>query len=446
MTTRIKLKRGTGAPNESQLDQYEVAMDPASGVIYVGGASTDPGTDAAALANNITDINELNDADGLLLTAEGLSKAGDILIENTGGLNYKFHSNVGGPFAHRNTATELRVDADSNTDLLNATSLLTIGQNSFLQYLLTDTGGGDDGSHNIERTIFGGEVTLTHLDKSNNNDPVVVNNEANTHNFKPTTAFNIIVDGENVLQMDNTTITVSKPISSTENITGNDLVANGNVTTPNNVEADGGVTAGSYMSIGDPQAGSYFPGFGALNANYLNVTSPDSFNSSMQLVHGLATGDDIHQMIRMKTDMFDQTPYDHKFGFSGETSSDDRGGEAIGEFFFRYRENGNMAFDLSVENYEFGGDQFVSTAILADSKEFNAFVPFKLLNIGVDATLPTSPITGERFIHNGVLKIYADGVWNNYDPGDGSMVYDTTNNRTLVRENGAWRAITTTAI
>ena len=256
-----------------------------------------------------------------------------------------------------------------------------------------------------------------------------------------------------------TGVTVNQTLSTTANLSvgthaniqGELFMHNQNISDVNTLSATGvdatdSVTAGTWMSIGDPQGGSYFENYGALNSNYLNVTSPDFFNSSMQLVHGLATDDDFHQMIRMKTDMFDQTPYDHKFGFFAETNSDGRGGENIGEFFFRYRENGNMGFIFNSENLEFGPEEFITTVVDADSKSITFGAPARLLSVEVGATLPGSPAAGDRFIHSGVLKIYADGTWNNYDPGNGSMVYDTTNNRTLVRENGAWRAITTTAI
>ena len=443
MATRIKPKRGTGAPTTSDLQPNEIAMDTAAKKLYVH-----DGTNIVVLAENISnnDINQLSDVDELLKTAEGLSKAGDITIENTGGLNYKFYSNVGGPFAQYNTATELRVLANSASTLLNSTSLRTIGQNPFYDWKLFDTGGGDDGTHDIEMTTFGSSVRQTYFDNPTDENPVVVNAEAHTFNFKPTTAFNIIVNGDNVLEASNTTITVSKPISSTENITGNDITANGNFSTTNEITADTGANLG-WSKHGDPTGnGAYFGMGGVMNANYVNVTSPTTFNSTMQLYHPLNTSDDIHQMIRLKTDMQDQTPYDHKFGFFAESTSDSRGGENLGEFYFRYRQGGNMAFDLSVENYEYGGDNFVTTMILADAQEYAVGVPIRLVNIQVGSTLPGSPSTGDRFIHNGDLKIYADGVWNTKNPDNGAMVYDSTNNRTLIRENGAFRAITTTAI
>ena len=49
MTTRIKLKRGSGVPNESDLQEHEVAMDVSTGKIFVGSSSTDAGTDCAVL-------------------------------------------------------------------------------------------------------------------------------------------------------------------------------------------------------------------------------------------------------------------------------------------------------------------------------------------------------------------------------------------------------------
>jgi hypothetical protein len=72
------------------------------------------------------------------------------------------------------------------------------------------------------------------------------------------------------------------------------------------------------------------------------------------------------------------------------------------------------------------------------------------MQVEVGGTLPGSPDTGDRFLDTsvagGMLKVYADGTWNNYQPDNGAMVYDTTNNRTLILENGAWRVVTTTAI
>ena len=443
MATRIKPKRGTGAPTTSDLETNEIAMDVAAKKLYVH-----DGTNIVVLAENISnnDINQLSDADELLKTAEGLSKVGDITIENTGGLNYKFYSNVGGGFAHYNTATELRVLANSNTTLLNSTSLRTIGQNPFYDWKLFDTGTGDDGSHDLEITTFGGSVRHTYFDNPTDENPVEVNAEASTFNFKPTTEFNVIVDGDNVLEADNTTITVSKPISSTQNITGQDITANGDFSTTNEITADVGANLG-WSKHGDPTgSGTYFGMGGVMNANYVNVTSPTTFNSTMQLYHPLNTDDDIHSMIRMKSDMEDQTPYDHKFGIFAQSTSVDRGDESIGEFFFHYKEDGNMAFDLSIENFEYGNDNIVTTMIFADTQQYAVNVPIRLQHIDVGSTLPSSPSVGDRFIHNGDMKIYADGTWNIKNPENGAMVYDITNNRTLIRENNAFRAITTTAI
>ena len=60
MSTRIKLKRGTGNPTEDALEQFEVAMDVAANEIYVGSSSTDSGTDCAKLANLYEDADAVS--------------------------------------------------------------------------------------------------------------------------------------------------------------------------------------------------------------------------------------------------------------------------------------------------------------------------------------------------------------------------------------------------
>ena len=78
----IKLKRGSGTPPNSSLEQYEVAMDVTAKQLYT---STD-GTDVVTLSNEYTDVDAVSAIESADLTLTGNNVAeGGFLVSSTGG-------------------------------------------------------------------------------------------------------------------------------------------------------------------------------------------------------------------------------------------------------------------------------------------------------------------------------------------------------------------------
>ena len=78
----IKLKRGSGTPPNSSLEQYEVAMDVTAKQLYT---STD-GTDVVTLSNEYTDVDAVSAIESADLTLAGNNVAeGGFLVSSTGG-------------------------------------------------------------------------------------------------------------------------------------------------------------------------------------------------------------------------------------------------------------------------------------------------------------------------------------------------------------------------
>ena len=108
------------------------------------------------------DVSELSDNTGLLLTAEGLYKDGDIVIHNNNGTqaSYTLRTTYDAPWDVYNSDLNIQMYGDSNSGLINTTRFRTTNLNPFINIDVEDTGGGDDGSHRTVLSLKGTEAVI----------------------------------------------------------------------------------------------------------------------------------------------------------------------------------------------------------------------------------------------------------------------------------------------
>ena len=108
------------------------------------------------------DVSELSDNTGLLLTAEGLYKDGDIVIHNNNGTqaSYTLRTTYDAPWDVYNSDLNIQMYGDSNSGLINTTRFRTTNLNPFINIDVEDTGGGDDGSHRTVLSLKGAEAVI----------------------------------------------------------------------------------------------------------------------------------------------------------------------------------------------------------------------------------------------------------------------------------------------
>lgn len=334
---------------------------------------------------------------------------------------------------------------------LDAVALTTEGNNEMLRLVAYDTGGGDDGSHETVLLLRGDSGNYLYSRDTGgglgSNVPLQV--RAQEFDVRTDDAIILRVNGNTVIEVTDAEVIVDQPINSTANISSTATVSGDTVSATNNVTAGGDVTAdgdftGNSIAVG---TGAYFNDAGTVNGNYLNMQSPANYNSTAQFIHTLNTDDSFHQFIRFGTDMTDQTPYSHSFTFFGQTTSDAAGTQNIGAVSYSYDQNGLHEIALTAEAQYNDVDLEGKDVVAGSHLSVKIGSPLRLQSVAVLATAPASPVNGASYIDttDGNLKIYADG-WQSFSVENGTMVYDFTNNRTLIYENSAWRVITTTAI
>ena len=486
MPTRIKPKRGSGSPAGS-LEQYEIAMDVNTNTLYVSADGVGAQVLAQNISNNTTDDLAVGTTNlyytSSLFDTDFATKTTSDLTEGTN--LYYTDARVDARIALLDTIDDLTItntlSVTGNTDLLaepnnplvlngagseNAHITVKPGEvafgeflefnhrtgnnHMFTNFILQDNGGGDDGTHSVYFNLNGDGNTISSnlwnddfstfiraqltlegtplvLQTRNSSQPVRISPNRSIAMELYDTEISVRPNDTEVMLIDDALIDVKAPIESNSNITTTtDLIA---------------------RSIELGTSSNYFNDSGTLNANYVNVQSPSSYSSSAQFQHTLNTGDTFHQFIRFKTDMTNQTPYSHQFGFFAQTTSDANGTENVGSVNFQYDDTGEHFFVLASEGYINSTNMGGTDVLLGSVRSADFRRPIGLFKVPASASAPGSPSDGDTYFDTTLeeLRVYAGG-WVALTTTNGMMFYDDTNHRTIVRENGAWRVVTTTAL
>lgn len=443
MATRIKLKRGSGVPNESQLQEHEVAMDVSTGTIYVGSSSTDAGTDCAVLA-------EKNASNDTYTDAEAISAVeGEADLELSGTLKLGDFLNLDGNAIEDDGNLVLEVDSGAlklyhNDDLtIETTSLGTSfkGDLEVIEGLDTNFKGGIFGA------VQGYEHRLIRVGAAYNQPSLTVGNEGSS-------VEDVVVDFtlfDGGISGGNKTTTIARLNAYSAAADDNRMYLllddDGSMDIASQVKNDAGdithFNYGVFKVVSEHGSGG--DDLLVVEENEpLRINSSDTYATAI-FNHTLDTDDTSHTMVKFQTDMTDQDNYTHRMGFTAEAfgdniTDDDEG--FCGALNFEWREDSNHKIKFAPDNYQ--NDVYSSRTVIEATTsvvEIDAMLRMQPIETDTTANRPSGS-AGDLYFNTTLknLQMYTN-AWVDISNQKGMMF--TSDGGVLYFYDGSdWRPVT----